>query len=68
MQEWTDAFITNAQQELIGMVDDWQYDYGANNQACTAMLLWMVLKLHPEADIDASLLNPRGFENKSHVG
>ena len=58
MQEWTDAFITNAQQELIGMVDDWQYDYGANNQACTAMLLWMVLRLNPTAKIPSELITP----------
>ena len=58
MQEWTDAFITNAQQELVGMVKDWKYDYGADDKACSAMLLWMVLKLNPEAAIDATLLQP----------
>ena len=58
MQEWTDAFITNAQQELVGMVKDWKYDYGADDKACSAMLLWMVLKLNPEANIDATLLQP----------
>ncbi len=58
MQEWTDEFITNSQHELIGMVKDWKYDYGADNKACSAMLLWMVLKLNPEAEIDATLLQP----------
>ena len=58
MQEWTDAFITNAQHELVGMVKDWKYDYGADDKACSAMLLWMVLKLNPKADLDASLLQP----------
>ena len=58
MQEWTDEFITNAQHELIGMVKDWKYDYGADDKACSAMLLWMVLKLNPEAAIDATLLQP----------
>ena len=58
MQECTDEFITNAQHELIGMVKDWKYDYGADNKACSAMLLWMVLKLNPEAEIDAMLLQP----------
>ena len=58
MQEWTDEFISNAQQELVGMVKDWKYDYGADDKACSAMLLWMVLKLNPEADIDATLLQP----------
>ena len=36
--EWTDEFITNAQQELTAMVKDWQYDYGADDKACAAML------------------------------
>ena len=60
MQEWTDEFITNAQQELVGMVKDWKYDYGADDKACSAMLLWMVLKLNPEAEIDATMLQPFG--------
>lgn len=42
MDEWTDEFIANAQQELVGMVKDWQYDCGADDSACPAMLLWMV--------------------------
>ena len=50
--EWTDEFITHAQHELTAMVNDWKYDYGADDRACVAMLLWMVLKLNPEADID----------------
>lgn len=55
MEEWTDEFITNAQHELKGMVDDWKYDYGADDRACVAMLLWMVLKLNPKAKVDSSL-------------
>ena len=58
MQEWTDEFITNAQQELTAMVKDWKYDYGADDRACSAMLLWMVLRLNPKADIDQRLLDP----------
>lgn len=58
MQEWTDDFITNAQQDLVAMVKDWKYDYGADDRHCSAMLLWMVLKLHPDADIDQSFLWP----------
>ena len=58
MLEWSDAFITNAQLELVGMIKDWKYDYGADDKACSAMLLWMVLKLNPKADIDATLLQP----------
>ena len=58
MQEWTDDFITNAQQDLVAMVKDWKYDYGADDRHCSAMLLWMVLKLRPDADIDQSFLWP----------
>ena len=60
MQEWTDEFITNAQHELVNMVKDWKYDYGADDKACSAMLLWMVLKLNPEAEVDATMLQPFG--------
>ena len=56
MREWTDEFITDAQQELVGMVKDWTYDYGADDKACSAMLLWMVLKLNPKAEIDPKML------------
>ena len=55
MREWTDEFITDAQQELVGMVKDWKYDYGADDKACAAMLLWMVLKLNPKAEIDPKM-------------
>ena len=56
MREWTDEFITDAQQELVGMVKDWKYDYGADDKACSAMLLWMVLKLNPIAEIYPKML------------
>lgn len=56
MREWSDEFITDAQQELVGMVKDWKYDYGADDKACSAMLLWMVLKLNPKAEIDPKML------------
>ena len=56
MREWTDEFITDAQQELVGMVKDWKYEYGADDKACSAMLLWMVLKLNPKAEIDPKML------------
>ena len=56
MQEWTDEFITNAQHELVDMVKDWKYDYGADDKACSAMLLWMVFKLNPQAEIDSTML------------
>ena len=55
MREWTDEFITDAQQELVGMVKDWKYDYGADDKACSAMPLWMVLKLNPKAEIDPKM-------------
>ena len=54
--EWTDEFITSAQHELTAMVSDWKYDYGADDRACVAMLLWMVLRLNPEAEIDPDLV------------
>ena len=56
MQEWTDEFITNAQYELLSLVQDWKYDYGADDRACVAMLLWMVLRLKPDAEIDPEIL------------
>ena len=56
MHEWTDEFIANAQQELVGMVQDWQYDYGADNRACSTMLLWMVQKLNPAARLDLGMV------------
>ena len=65
MQEWTGEFITNAQHELLSLVQDWKYEYGTDDRDCAAILLWMVLKLHPEAEIDATLLNPRGFAQKN---
>ena len=56
VQEWNDEFITQAQHELKGMVSDWKYDYGVSDQDCSAMLLWMLIKLNPDAKIDADLL------------
>ena len=47
MEEWTGEFIDKAQRELIGVVDDWKYDYGASDQECVTMLLWMAMKLDP---------------------
>ena len=55
-QEWNDEFITQAQGELKGMVADWKYDYGVSDRDCSAMLLWMLIKLNPDAKIDAGLL------------
>ena len=52
MEEWTDDFIRNAQQELMAMVKDWQYDYGATDRECAAMLLWMALRLQPDLNLD----------------
>ena len=37
--EWRDDFITNAQYELTEMVNDWKYNYRANDRACVAILL-----------------------------
>ena len=57
MQEWNDEFITLAQQELKGIVADWKYDYGVSDRDCSAMLLWMLIRLNPEAKIDIGLLD-----------
>ena len=57
MQEWNEEFITQAQQELKGMVADWKYDYGVRDRDCSAMLLWMLIKLNPDAKLDADLLD-----------
>ena len=57
MQEWNDEFITQTQHELMVMVADWKYDYGVSDQDCSAMLLWMLIKLNPDAEIDAGLLD-----------
>ena len=56
MQEWNDEFITQAQHELKGMVADWKYAYGVSDRDCSVMLLWMLIKLNPDAKIDAGLL------------
>ena len=56
-QEWNDEFITQAQRELRGLVADWKYDYGVSDCDCSAMLLWMLIKLNPDAKIDAGLLD-----------
>ena len=57
VQEWSDEFITQAQHELMGMVSDWKYDYGVSDRECSAMLLWMLIKLNPDAKIGAGLLD-----------
>ena len=38
------------------VVADWKYDYGVSDRDCSAMLLWMLIKLNPDAKIDAGLL------------
>ena len=55
MNEWTDEFIDQAQQELTAMVKDWQYDFGASDEECSAMLLWMVLRLKPDLKLGPDL-------------
>ena len=55
MQEWNDEFIARAQHELMGMVADWKYDYGVSDRDCSAIMLWMLIKLNPNAEIDAGL-------------
>ena len=53
MEEWTEEFITDSQRELVAMVNDWKYDYGADDRECSTMLLWMLIKLNPDIDLDA---------------
>ena len=56
MEEWTDEFIRHAQQELVAMVKDWQYDYGPSDEECAAMLLWMVLRLKPDLNLGPDVM------------
>ena len=58
MQEWNDEFVTQAQHELTSMVTEWKYDYGVSDRDCSAMLLWMLIKLNPDCNLDAGVLNP----------
>ena len=57
VQEWNDEFITRAQHELSVILADWKYDYGVSDRDCSAMLLWMLIRLNPDAKIDAGLLD-----------
>ena len=57
VQEWNDEFITRAQHELREILADWKYDYGVSDRDCSAMLLWMLIRLNPDAKIDAGLLD-----------
>ena len=63
MEEWTGEFIEKAQGELIATVNDWKYDYGASDQECATMLLWMVIRLYPvllaELDIETLMAKMR---------
>ena len=56
-QEWNDEFINQAQHELKAMIADWKYDYGVSDRDCSALLLWMLIKLNPDAKLDADLLD-----------
>ena len=47
MEEWTEEFVQTAQTELISMVEDWKYEFGADDSECSAMLMWMALRLKP---------------------
>ena len=48
MEEWTDEFIAKAQSELKAVVVDWKYDYGASDEECATMMLWMAMTLTPD--------------------
>jgi hypothetical protein len=60
LHEWTDAYITNAQQELVGIVKDWKPECGADDRECSVTLLGMVQKLNPTACIDPEMLEAFG--------
>ena len=49
--------MTQTQQELKAMMADWKYDYGVSDRDRSAMLLWMPIKLNPDAKLDAGLLD-----------
>jgi len=61
MEEWTDEFIAKAQSELKVVVADWKYDYGASDEECATMLLWMAMTLTPDLGqrIDLDFLKDR---------
>ena len=70
MEEWTDEFISHAQQELVTMVTDWQYDYGPSDEECAAMLLWMVLRLKPDLNLGPDAMKQPAstdFDQRSNV-
>ena len=47
MEEWTEEFVQTAQTELISLIEDWKYEFGADDSECSAMLMWMALRLKP---------------------
>ena len=47
MEEWTDEFVEKARSELKAMVEDWQYEFGASDRECSALLLRIALQLDP---------------------
>ncbi len=49
MEEWTDEFICHAQQGLVAMVKDWQYDFGPSDVESAAMHIWSVLRLQSDS-------------------
>ena len=56
-QEWNEEFIAQAQHELKAMIADWKYDYGVTDRDCSAMLLWMLIRLNPDSKLDAGMLD-----------
>ena len=69
MNEWTDEFISHAQVELVSMVKDWKYDYGADDKECIAMLSWMILKINPACSLDFDSIGKRAdVEDECNVG
>jgi len=61
VEEWTEEFVLKAQSELRAMVNDWKYDFGADDRECSTMLIWMAIRLNPDLarEIDVDSLSAR---------
>ena len=57
MEEWTDEFVQKAQTELMSVVEDWKYDFGADDNECPAMLLWMSFRLKPNLKLSQKTIS-----------
>ena len=69
MEEWTEEFVQTAQTELISMVEDWKYEFCADDSECSAMLMWMPLRLKSGlasiADVSSKLCGEKSAQELS---